>query len=106
MVKAFWMEEFANYAEKYRTEAVAPIQNKVGQFLSSAVIRNIVGQPKSTIDLREIMDGQKILLLDLSKGKVGEDNSALLGAMIITKLQLAALSRVDIPEKERKDFYL
>ncbi len=106
MVKAFWLEEFANYAEKYRTEAVAPIQNKVGQFLSSAVIRNIVGQPKSTIDLREIMDNQKILLLDLSKGKVGEDNSALLGAMIITKLQLAALSRVDIPEPERKDFYL
>ncbi len=106
MVKAFWLEEFANYAEKYRTEAVAPIQNKVGQFLSSAVIRNIVGQPKSTIDLREIMDEQKILLLDLSKGKVGEDNSALLGAMIITKLQLAALSRVDIPEEKRKDFYL
>lgn len=106
MVKAFWVEEFANYAEKYRTEAVAPIQNKVGQFLSSAVIRNIVGQPKSTIDLREIMDNNKILLLDLSKGKVGEDNSALLGAMIITKLQLAALSRVDIPESERKDFYL
>ncbi|QQS23387.1 type IV secretion system DNA-binding domain-containing protein [bacterium] len=106
MVKAFWIEEFANYAEKYRTEAVAPIQNKVGQFLSSAVIRNIVGQPKSTIDLRDIMDNQKILLLDLSKGKVGEDNSALLGAMIITKLQLAALSRVDIPESERKDFYL
>lgn len=106
MVKAFWIEEFANYAEKYRTEAVAPIQNKVGQFLSSAVIRNIVGQPKSTIDLRDIMDNQKILLLDLSKGKVGEDNSALLGAMIITKLQLAALSRVDIPEAQRKDFYL
>lgn len=106
MVKSFWVEEFANYAEKYRTEAVAPIQNKVGQFLSSAVVRNIVGQPKSTIDLREIMDNQKILLLDLSKGKVGEDNSALLGAMIITKLQLAALSRVDTPEPDRKDFYL
>lgn len=106
MVKAFWIEEFANYAEKYRTEAVAPIQNKVGQFLSSSVIRNIVGQPKSTLDLRDIMDNRKILLMDLSKGKVGEDNSALLGAMIITKLQLAALSRVDIPETERKDFYL
>ncbi len=106
MVKAFWVEEFANYAEKYRTEAVAPIQNKVGQFLSSSIIRNIIGQPKSTIDLREIMDGQKILLMDLSKGKVGEDSSALLGAMIITKLQLAALSRVDIPESQRKDFYL
>ncbi len=106
IVKSFWMEEFANYAEKYRTEAVAPIQNKVGQFLSSAIIRNIIGQPKSTIDLREIMDGSKILLMDLSKGKVGEDNAALLGAMVITKLQLAALSRVDIPEAQRKDFYL
>jgi hypothetical protein len=106
MVRAFWVDEFANYAEKYRTEAVAPIQNKVGQFLSSGVIRNIVGQPRSTIDLRSIMDNKKILLLDLSKGKVGEDNSALLGAMIITKLQLAALSRVDIPEEQRLDFYL
>lgn len=106
MVKAFWVDEFANYNEKYRTEAIAPIQNKVGQFLSSAIIRNIVGQPKSTMDLRSIMDNQKILLVDLSKGKVGEDNSALLGAMLITKLQLAALSRVDTPEEERPDFYL
>jgi hypothetical protein len=106
MVKAFWVDEFANYNEKYRTEAIAPIQNKVGQFLSSAIIRNIVGQPKSTLDLRDIMDNRKILLMDLSKGKVGEDNSALLGAMIITKLQLAALSRVDVPEQDRQDFYL
>ncbi len=106
MVKAFWVDEFAQYSEKYRTEAIAPIQNKVGQFLSSGIVRNIVGQPRSTIDLRSIMDNRKILLMDLSKGKVGEDNSALLGAMIITKLQLAALSRVDIPENERKDFYL
>ncbi len=106
MVKAFWTDEFANYNEKYRTEAIAPIQNKVGQFLSSGIIRNIVGQPKSTIDLREIMDQRKILIMDLSKGKVGEDNSALLGAMIVTKLQLAAMSRTDIPEHERKDFYL
>ena len=106
MVKAFWVDEFAQYSEKYRTEAIAPIQNKVGQFLSSGIIRNIVGQPRSTIDLRSIMDNRKILLMDLSKGKVGEDNSALLGAMVITKLQLAALSRVDIPEDDRKDFYL
>ena len=106
MVKAFWVDEFANYNEKYRTEAIAPIQNKVGQFLSSGIIRNIVGQPKSTIDLREIMDKRKILIMDLSKGKVGEDNSALLGAMVVTKLQLAAMSRTDIPEHERKDFYL
>ncbi len=106
MVKAFWTDEYANYNEKYRTEAIAPIQNKVGQFLSSGIVRNIVGQPKSTIDLREIMDKKKILIMDLSKGKVGEDNSALLGAMIVTKLQLAAMSRTDIPEKERTDFYL
>jgi len=106
MVRAFWVDEFANYNEKYRTEAIAPIQNKVGQFLSSGIIRNIVGQPKSTIDLREIMDQRKILIMDLSKGKVGEDNSALLGAMLVTKIQLAAMSRTDIEEKDRKDFYL
>jgi len=106
VVKAFWVEEYANYNERFRTEAIAPIQNKVGQFLSSAVIRNIVGQSKSTIDMREIMDNRKILILNLSKGRIGEDNSALLGAMMITKIQLAAMSRVDIPESERKDFYL
>ncbi len=106
VVKSFWVDEFANYNDKFRTEAIAPIQNKVGQFLSSAIIRNIVGQTKSTIDLRDIMDNKKILLLNLSKGRIGEDNSALLGAMIITKLQLAAMSRVDVPEEERKDFYL
>ncbi|HYV33818.1 MAG TPA: type IV secretory system conjugative DNA transfer family protein, partial [Candidatus Limnocylindria bacterium] len=106
MVRAFWVDEFANYNEKYRTEAIAPIQNKVGQFLSSGIIRNIVGQPKSTIDMREIMDQNKILIMDLSKGRVGEDNSALLGAMLVTKLQLAAMSRTDIPEHERKDYYL
>ncbi len=106
MVRIFWTDEFANYDQKFVKEAIAPIQNKVGQFLSSAIIRNIVGQPKSTIDLREIMDNRKILLMDLSKGKVGEENAALLGAMIITKLQLAAMSRVDMLEEERPDFYL
>jgi hypothetical protein len=106
IVKSFWVDEFANYNDKFRNEAIAPIQNKVGQFLSSAIIRNIVGQTKSSIDLREIMDQKKIFLINLSKGRIGEDNSALLGAMIITKLQLAAMSRVDIPEEERKDFYL
>ncbi|OGF02046.1 MAG: hypothetical protein A3G07_04130 [Candidatus Doudnabacteria bacterium RIFCSPLOWO2_12_FULL_47_12] len=106
VVKSFWVDEFANYNDKFRSEAIAPIQNKVGQFLSSALIRNIVGQTKSSIDLRELMDQKKILLLNLSKGRIGEDNSALLGAMFITKLQLAAMSRVDVPEDERKDFYL
>ena len=106
IVKGFWVDEFANYNDKFRNEAVAPIQNKVGQFLSSAIIRNIVGQAKSTIDLRHIMDSKKILLLNLAKGRIGEDNSALLGAMMITRLQLAAMSRVDMPEIERPDFFL
>ena len=106
IVKGFWVDEFANYNDKFRNEAVAPIQNKVGQFLSSAIIRNIVGQPKSTIDLREIMDSKKILLLNLAKGRIGEDNSSLLGAMMITRLQLAAMSRVDTPEAQRSDFFL
>ncbi|MBI3952438.1 MAG: type IV secretion system DNA-binding domain-containing protein [Candidatus Doudnabacteria bacterium] len=106
VVKSFWVDEFANYNDKFRNEAIAPIQNKVGQFLSSAIIRNIVGQTKSSIDLRDIMDNRKIFLINLSKGRIGEDNSGLLGAMLITKLQLAAMSRVDIPEADRKDFYL
>lgn len=106
VVKAFWITEFDKMQEKFRTEAIAPIQNKVGQFLASHTIRNIVGQPKSTIDLRFAMDKGKIVVINLSKGKIGEDNSALLGAMFITKFQLDAMSRANIPEKERKDFYL
>jgi len=106
VVKQFWIEEFNNYSEKFRNEAIAPIQNKVGQFLSSSLIRNIVGQSKSTIDMREIMDGGKILLMNLSKGRIGEENASLLGAMMITKIQLAAMSRVDIPEETRRDFFL
>jgi CxxC-x17-CxxC domain-containing protein len=106
VVKSFWQKEFSSYADKFATEAVSPIQNKVGQFLSSSLMRNIVGQVKSSIDLREIMDEGKIIIMNLSKGRIGEDNSALLGAMMITKIQLAAMSRVDIPEEERRDFYL
>ncbi len=106
VVKAFWEREFSGYADKFASEAVSPIQNKVGQFLSSSLMRNIIGQVKSSIDIREVMDGGKILVMNLSKGRIGEDNSALLGAMMITKIQLAAMSRVDVPEAERKDFYL
>ncbi len=106
VVKAFWEKEFAGYADKFASEAVSPIQNKVGQFLSSSLMRNIIGQVKSSIDIRDVMDSGKILIMNLSKGRIGEDNSALLGAMMITKIQLAAMSRVDIPEKERRDFYL
>jgi CxxC-x17-CxxC domain-containing protein len=106
VVKSFWEKEFASYADKFASEAVSPIQNKVGQFLSSSFMRNIVGQVKSSIDMREIMDEGKILIMNLSKGRIGEDNSALLGAMMITKIQLAAMSRVDIDEDKRRDFYL
>ena len=106
VVKTFWTDEFSNYSEKFRTEAIAPIQNKVGQFLSSSIIRNIVGQSKSTIEMRQIMDNKKILIMNLAKGRVGEENSALLGAMMITRLQIAAMSRVNIPENERNDFFL
>lgn len=106
MVKSFWMNEFGQWDQKFRTEAISPIQNKVGQFLSSPIIRNIVGQPKSSIDLRFAMDKGKIIVCNLSKGKIGEDNSALLGAMLITKFQLDAMSRANIVEKERKDFSL
>ncbi len=106
VVKSFWVDEYDKYPQKFQAEAIAPIQNKVGRFLSTPLTRNIVGQVKSSIDLRNIVDSQKILLMNLSKGRIGEDNSALLGAMIITKIQLAIMSRVDIPEDDRKDFYL
>ncbi len=106
IVKAFWEVEYARYSQKYEIEATAAIQNKVGQFVSNALIRNVIGQPTSTINMRQIMDDEKILILDLSKGRIGEDNSRLLGALLITKIQLAAMSRVDIPEPERRDFYL
>lgn len=106
VVKAFWVNEFANYNERFRSEAISPIQNKVGQFLSSSIIRNIVAQPKSTIDMKEIMEEGKILIINVSKGRIGEDNSALLGAMMITKIQLAAMDRASIAEEERRDFYL
>jgi len=106
VVKSFWVNEFTKFNERTLADVISPIQNKVGQFLSTALIRNIVGQVKSSLSFREIMDSKKILILNLSKGRIGEDASALLGAMMITKLQLAAMSRVDIPEEQRQDFYL
>lgn len=106
VVKSFWIDEYPRYPEKLRAEAIAPIQNKVGQFLSTSLIRNIVGQIKSKIDIRQIMDEGKIFVMNLSKGRIGEDASALLGAMMITKIQMAAMSRIDVPEDKRWDFYL
>lgn len=106
IVKAFWVNEFEKMEPRMKSEAISPILNKVGQFLSSPIIRNIVGQPKSSFSLRFAMDNKKIVIVNLSKGKIGEDNSSLLGAMMITKFQLDAMSRANIPEKDRVDFYL
>ena len=105
VLKQFWLNEFDGYTDKLLVEAISPIQNKVGQFTSSPLIRNIIGQAKSSFNLREIMDQKKILIMNLSKGAVGEGGAQLLGAMMITKMQLAAMSRVDIPEEDRQDFY-
>ncbi len=106
VVKAFWTQEFARYNQRYETEATAAIQNKIGQFISAPLIRNIIGQTKSTINVRQAMDEGKILILNLSKGRIGEDASRLLGALLITRIQLAAMSRVDMPEEKRRDFFL
>lgn len=106
VVRNFWTVEYETYPRTFRVEAASPVLNKVGQFLSAPIIRNIVGQTKTRFDLRDVMDSGKILIVNLSKGKVGEDNGALLGAMLITKLQLAAMSRADTPEENRRDFYL
>ncbi len=106
MVRSFWEDEFTKYTASFQVEAINPIQNKVGQFVSTPLIRNIIGQVKSSFDIKEIMDNQKILLMNLSKGRIGEDASALLGAMMITKIQLAAMERVNMPEEQRKDFFL
>jgi hypothetical protein len=106
VIKSFWQQEFASYSERYATEAVAAVQNKIGQFLSANVIRNMVAQVTSTVNVRQIMDSKKIFIMNLSKGRIGEDNSRLLGGMLITEIQLAAMERVDVPENERKDFFL
>lgn len=106
IVKSYWLQQYARYTHRYEVEAAAAIQNKVGQFTSTPLIRNIIGQVRSAIDMRKVMDEGKILIVNLSKGKVGEDNSLLLGALAVTKLQLAAMSRVDVPEAERRDYFI
>lgn len=94
-VKSFWVDEYAKYTDRYTQEATPAIQNKIGQFAGNPLIRNIIGQPKSSFNLREIMDGKKIMIVNLSKGRVGEGNARLLGSMLITKIYLAAMSRAD-----------
>ncbi len=94
-VRSFWIDEYNKWDDRYAKEAGAAIQNKIGQFTANPIIRNIVGQPKSTFDIREIMDNKKILIMNLSKGLMGEQNAELIGGMLITKLYLAAMSRAD-----------
>lgn len=106
VVRNFWTIEFASWNEKFAAEAVAPVLNKVGAFTANPMLRNIVGQPQSTINLRELMDKGKILVVNLSRGVVGEDNAAILGALMVTKIQLAAMSRANIPLEQRRPFYL
>ena len=106
-VLQFWKQEFGSWGDKQVTESVAPVLNKVGAFTANPIIRNIIGQPKSSFDVRKIMDEGKILVVNLSKGLIGEDNAALLGSFLVTKVQLAAMSRSDIPNVEdRRPFYL
>ena len=105
VVKNFWVSEFAAWSEKFDAEAITPLLNKVGQFVATNMIRNIIGQPKNKVNIRDVMDNQKILLMKVSKGLLGEENSSLLGSMIITKLYQAAMSRADEKEEFRKDFY-
>jgi hypothetical protein len=99
VVKAFWNEEFTKYNDKYASEAVAPIQNKVGQFISNPLVRNIIGQTNSKIDFRRIMDEKKILIINLSKGLIGPENMRLLGGMLVTKIYLAAMSRANMSDE-------
>jgi hypothetical protein len=106
VVRNFWTIEFASWNDKFAAEAVAPVLNKVGAFTANPMLRNIVGQPKSSINLRQIMDEGKILIVNLSRGVVGEDNAAILGALMVTKIQLAAMSRANIPLEQRRPFYL
>lgn len=106
VVKNFWVTEFASWNDKFASEAVAPVLNKVGAFTANPMVRNIIGQPKSTFNLRKIMDEGKILIVNLSRGLMGEDNAGILGAMMVTKIQLAAMGRADMGMEKRRPFYL
>lgn len=105
VVKSFWTNEFSAWNDRFANDAVIPILNKVGQFVSNPIIRNMVGQRKNVLDFGKFMDEGKIVILNISKGKLGEDNIALLGSMFITKIQQAALARAKTPEEQRRDFY-
>jgi energy-coupling factor transporter ATP-binding protein EcfA2 len=105
-IRAFWLEEYERYDERFRREAIAPIQNKVGQFMTAPVIRNIIGQVANKVNLRFMMDTQRIFIANLSKGRIGEDKANLLGSLLVAQFHLSAMSRSAQPESERQDFYL
>ena len=106
MVKRFWAIEFADWSEKFDTDAIIPLVNKLGQFLSNPLLRNIFGQKENKVNLEELMNQKKIILINLSKGKLGEENSSFFGSMFITKIKQAGMARASIPESQRHDFYL
>ena len=106
IVRSFWEKEMAKTSDFHKSEMLGYLISKVGRFVENEMMRNIIGQPQSAFDFREVMDQGKILLINLSKGKTGEVNAKLLGLIIVSKLQMAALSRADIPEEKRRDFYL
>lgn len=106
MVKRFWAIEFADWSEKFDTDAIIPLVNKLGQFLSDPMLRNIFGQKENKIDLEDLMNNEKIILINLSKGRLGEENSSFFGSMFLTKIKQAGMARARIPTKERKDSYV
>ncbi|MCA9123959.1 MAG: type IV secretion system DNA-binding domain-containing protein [Planctomycetaceae bacterium] len=105
VVRGFWEQEFSNWRPQMQAEAIAPIQNKVGQFIAHPILREILGRPDSRIDIRQFMDESKVLIVNLSKGRIGEDASTLLGSLLVSQLQLAAMSQSDLPPEERTDFF-
>jgi hypothetical protein len=105
-IRAFWAEEYENYDERFKREAIAPIQNKLGQFLLNPVVRNILGQVKAKVNIRFVMDNGRLFIANLSKGQLGHDKANLLGSLLVTQFQLGAMARANQPEDERRDFYL
>jgi hypothetical protein len=105
-IRAFWAEEYAGYDERFKREAIAPIQNKLGQFLLNPVVRNILGQVKTKVDIPFVMDNGRLFIANLSKGRLGHDKANLLGSLLVTQFQLGAMARANRPESERRDFYL
>jgi len=106
VVRSFWQNEFSKYVYQNQGQALSPLLNKMGAFLTTPLVRNMVGREECAIDFREVLDQGKILLVNLAQGKIGEDVSSFLGSLLVTKLYLAALSRIEVPERKRRDFYL